>query len=379
MENNIITKKSMDEVKAARLQIEEKRKEVRFVTESFQVKDLVEKFRSGKVIVPEWQRNFIWPDELKSKLIESLLLGLPIPVMFFAEIEDGEGKTTYEIVDGAQRTRTLDEFYDFEPKSDADGNNESRVGFELSMLGDLKLLNGFTYRDLPEKFKSKLDDTFMRVVILESDTTDDNKRELFHRINTNHKVILTAEKLQGTYPRSQKLLEKCIKETNFNTVCPLSDGKTLRLEESELALRFFAYLNNYNNFTHLVHEFLEDYRIKLERELKDADDESIVLNKYFNEFEKMVDFVETYFDYGFRKSKGAKSTPRVRFEAISVGVALALREKANLVPDKDDIRAWLGSEDFKMHTTTHSSNTKKRVTARIEFVKNKLLAGDISG
>jgi len=46
------------------------------------------------------------------------------------------------------------------------------------------------------------------------------------------------------------------------------------------------------------------------------------------------------------------------------------------VPDRDDIRAWLESDDFKNHTTTHSSNTKKRVTGRIEFVKEKLLAGD---
>lgn len=65
----------------------------------------------------------------------------------------------------------------------------------------------------------------------------------------------------------------------------------------------------------------------------------------------------------------------MRYEAISIGVALALREKPNLVPDQDDIRAWLESDEFKIHTTAHSSNTKKRVVGRIQFVRDKLLAG----
>ena len=83
--------------------------------------------------------------------------------------------------------------------------------------------------------------------------------------------------------------------------------------------------------------------------------------------------VEKYFPYGFAKTKNAKSTPRVRFEAISVGVALALRENLDLVPDSME---WLGSEEFKKHTTTHASNSPRRVSGRIEYVRDVLLKGD---
>ena len=87
----------------------------------------------------------------------------------------------------------------------------------------------------------------------------------------------------------------------------------------------------------------------------------------------MLDFVEKYFPYGFEKTKNAKSTPRVRFEAISVGVALALRKKPDLVPDSME---WLNSDQFKVHTTTHASNSPKRVSGRIEYVRDILLKGD---
>jgi len=94
---------------------------------------------------------------------------------------------------------------------------------------------------------------------------------------------------------------------------------------------------------------------------------------YEKEFRSMLNFVEKYFPYGFAKTKNAKSTPRVRFEAISVGVALALRENLDLVPDSME---WLGSEEFKKHTTTHASNSTKRVSGRIEYVRDVLLKGD---
>ena len=92
------------------------------------------------------------------------------------------------------------------------------------------------------------------------------------------------------------------------------------------------------------------------------------------EFDKMLQFVKTYFPYGFAKSERAKSTPRVRFEAISVGVALALREKPDLVPVSMD---WLNSDDFKRHTTTHASNSPARVSGRILYVKEQLLRGAV--
>lgn len=74
--------------------------------------------------------------------------------------------------------------------------------------------------------------------------------------------------------------------------------------------------------------------------------------------------------FGFAKSKNATTTPRVRFEAISVGVALALKERPDLHIDNVD---WLNSEEFKELTTSDASNNEGKLAARVEYVRDKLL------
>lgn len=159
-------------------------------------------------------------------------------------------------------------------------------------------------------------------------------------------------------------LTECSENETFKEICPISNTMKKRYENLELVIRFFAYLNRYEKFNHRVDQFLDDYVV----ETKDSFDR----NEMNNEFVNMLNFVKKYFPNGFAKTKGAKSTPRVRFEAISVGVALALRENPKLVPQNMD---WLDSEKFKEHTTTHASNSPSRVKGRILYVKNKLLEG----
>jgi hypothetical protein len=89
------------------------------------------------------------------------------------------------------------------------------------------------------------------------------------------------------------------------------------------------------------------------------------------EFTNVMTFVKDNFQYGFRKSKGSKTTPRVRFEAISVGVALALREKTTL--NVQSITDWLYADEFKNITTGDGANSRVKVKARIEYVRDKLL------
>jgi hypothetical protein len=88
-------------------------------------------------------------------------------------------------------------------------------------------------------------------------------------------------------------------------------------------------------------------------------------------FEDMLDFVWKYFPYGFKKSPNSTSTPRVRFEAISVGVHLALQAEPALIPK--DVSTWLESDEFKEHTRSDASNNRNKVLARFEYVRDKLL------
>jgi len=83
--------------------------------------------------------------------------------------------------------------------------------------------------------------------------------------------------------------------------------------------------------------------------------------------------VKEFFPYGFKKSETAKSTPRNRFEAIALGVYLALKQKNNLKGDKESIKNWIESKEFKKVTTSDSANNKNKLISRIEFVTKKLL------
>lgn len=331
-------------------QINNLRKEVDYDTRDYTIDFLVQQYKDNEFYIPdEYQRQFIWDNQNKNRFIESILLGLPIPFMFFSDTDDGR----CEIIDGAQRTCTLEEFI----------NND----LTLSGLTKLTSLNNFTYSDLPDYYKRKFNKTTMRIIVLSDNTTVEIRKEIFNRINTTGIRANPSEVRRGSYAGPfMDFLKECTKNETFIQICPVSETNKKRYEDLELVLRFFAFLNYSNKFKHRVDDFLDEYV------------ESIPTNfnkgAYKDEYERMLRFVDKYFENGFKKKSNSKSTPRVRFEAISVGVALALRKKPNLIPKSTD---WVNGEEFKIHTTTHASNSPKRVNGRIEFVRNKLLEDNI--
>ena len=335
--------------KNAENQIKALRKEIDYDTRDYAIDFLVQQYRENEFYIPdEYQRQYIWESQNKNRFIESILLGLPIPFMFFSDADDGR----CEIIDGAQRTQTLEEFM----------NNE----LKLSDLKKLTTLNGFTYADLPEYFKRKFNKTTMRIVVLSDETTLEIRQEIFNRINTTGIRANPSEIRRGSHAGPfMDFLKECTKNSTFIRVCPVSETSKKRYDDLELVLRFFAFLNNYKNFNHRVDEFLDSYV----ESVKDSFDQK----KFKMEFENMLAFVDKYFENGFKKTKTSKSTPRVRFEAIAVGVGLALRENPSLIPSSME---WLRSEEFKMHTTTHASNSPSRVSGRVEYVRDMLLGGE---
>jgi len=330
-------------------QIKELRKEINYDTRDYAIDFLVQQYRDDEFYIPdEYQRKYIWEDSHKNRFIESILLGLPIPFMFFSDTEDGR----CEIIDGAQRTQALEEFM----------YNDLR----LTNLRKLTKLNGFTYQDLPEYFRRKFNKTTMRIIVLSDDTTIEIRQEIFNRINTTGVPARPSEIRRGSYAGPfMDFLKECTENPIFQEVCPVSKISKKRYEDLELVLRFFAFSNNYQNFIHRVDEFLDEYI--------ENNQTTFNVDQYKLEFERMLHFVDRYFENGFRKTRNAKSTPRVRFEAISVGVGLALRENPSLVPASMD---WVNSDEFRIHTTTHASNSPIRVSGRIEYVRDMLLAGD---
>ena len=329
-------------------QIRNLQKEISYDTKDYPIEVLVEKFRADDFYIPDYQRQFIWDDATKVRFIESVLLGLPIPFMFFSDNEDGRS----EIIDGAQRTQTLEEFL----------YNDLR----LTGLEKLTSLNGFRFSDMPDVFQRKFKGRTLRIINLSDTTSLEIRQDIFNRINTGGRKALPSEIRRGSHTGPFMIfVKKCADNELFNRLCPMSDIMKKRYEDSELVVRFFAYLHDYKRFTHDVEKFLNRFVVSCESIFSES--------RFENEFLSMLMFVDKYFPFGFAKTANAKSVPKVRFEAISVGVALALKTTPELSPTSME---WLLSEDFKVHTTTHASNSQKRVTGRIEYVRDALLEGD---
>ena len=233
----------------------------------------------------------------------------------------------------------------------------------LSGLKKLTNLNGFAYGDIPMYFRKKFDKTNMRVIVLSDETTLEIRQEIFNRINTTGREAKPSEIRRGSFRGAfMDFLTECSQDEVFKAVCPISETMKKRYEQLELVIRFFAFVDHYQEFTHRVDNFLDSFIENSQSNFNKVEMKT--------EFDRMLQFVKNYFPNGFAKSPHAKSTPRVRFEAISVGVALALREKPDLIPKSMD---WLNSDAFKKHTTTHASNSPMRVSGRILYVKNQLL------
>ena len=328
-------------------QIRQSQREVDFNIRDFPIDYLVGKFREDLYYIPDYQREYVWRSRNRCDFIESVILGLPIPMMFFAMMDDGR----LEIVDGVQRMSTLESFMDDDLK--------------LTGLEQLSSLNGFGHSDLLISQQRKFASRPLRIVVLEERTTSELRYELFKRINTRGEKARPSEIRRGAFPGPfMDFLNSVSDDPLFLELCPVSEKMRLRRERTELVLRFFAYSDRYKLFRHAVGSFLD----KFASDHQQGFDEE----RMEREFTNMLGFVSRHFPHGFAKGPNTRLAPRVRFEAISVGVNLALREKPDLVPGPV---TWLESREFAEHTTTHASNSRPRLRGRIEFVRDRLLEG----
>ena len=177
-------------------QIRELQKEISFDTKDYPIEVLVDKFRADDFYIPEYQRKFVWDNAKKVRFIESVLLGLPIPFMFFSDNEDGR----CEIIDGAQRTQTLEEFL----------YND----LMLNGLEKLTSLNGFKFTDLPEIFQRKFKGRTLRIIVLADTTTIETRQDIFNRINTGGTHAIPSEIRRGSYAGAFMKFVKNVLRTN---------------------------------------------------------------------------------------------------------------------------------------------------------------------
>lgn len=349
-----------------------KRQTVRYDVRDLTVEALVNKYEESLdtnenetakkkfnyIYIPEYQRDFTWEEDRQSKLIESIVLGLPIPFIFVAENKD----SSWEIVDGSQRIRTLHAFV----------NNSLRLG----NLKSISSLNGYTFEELEESRQGKILNTALRIIVLSEETTEDAKKDMFERINRGSDLLKPMEKRKGIYTGAfcSFIYKYCEENERFKKLVEVDKWLINRQEREELLLRFFAlsdteiYLKGINQS---VSNFLDDYLDSKNKELSKLkeDDQTKILDDYYKRIESVVDYVENNFPYGFRH-KSNPQTKRSVFEAISVGVWLGLKDcKIKQDLSKDEVRKVLDSNKFKQFThVANELHKKPKLKGRIEVI-----------
>lgn len=332
----------------------EEQKRVDYDTREFTVELLVQKLKAEEMVVPPYQRKFQWDERRQSRLIESVMIGLPVPFLFAADLpESGQ----LEIIDGVQRLCTLQRFL-----------SEELVLQDLEKLG---FVNGCRYRDLPISQQRRFKNRTLRMIVISERADQDVRFDIFERINSGSLILAPAEMRTGAFPgKFYSLMSECAQEPKFREVCPVGKKREERREYEELVLRFFAYSERLEDFDHDVARFLNDYLRDMNVSCAQPDGHTALCARK-RHFDRMVAYIGR-FPNGFRKSETSRSTPRVRFEAIAVGVHLALEHNPRLRRSKLE---WLDSAEFKLLTTTHASNSGPRLRARVEFVRDRLLEG----
>lgn len=349
-----IPPKTEDEIALAEAQIVELSKRIEFYLTEYSVELLANKMNKGEFVVPAYQREYTWEHERKSRFIESLVLGLPIPFLFFWEMPDGK----LEIVDGSQRLRSIEEFV---------------LGdLRLGELQSLTAMSGFKFSDLSESRQRKINNRSIRGIVLNEHADEQARFDMFERINTGSKIANMAEVRRGALAGPfMELIIDLSTLPKFVSLAPVSKKNLDEREHEELVARFFAYSDGLEGYKDRPSEFIFNYVKKMNVE---AANDPALADQYRTRFQEAINFIDRVFPFGFRRSPKGKATPRARFEAIAVGSRLALNECPNLAnKDVADVTPWLTGGDFKEVTGSDGANAIARLRERTGFVRNRLL------
>lgn len=348
-------------------QVETEQRSIAYDMKEFTIELYVSKYLKdiekddNELYVPDYQREFVWDDKHQSRFIESLFLGLPVPFMFSAEIKE-TGRL--EIVDGSQRIRTLAAFL-----------NDKLT---LSHLDKLSQMNGCKYSDLPVGLQRSFKNISIRMVVLSNKATEDVRNEMFDRINTSSVPLLPMETRRGVYKgRFTDFIAELAKEPRFIALCPMAKYMQNRREEEELILRLFAFRELFPNYKVVeskgVAKYLDNYLFEKNKSFNK--NEKTALKKIFF---ALIDFIEkAYPNQGFAKTKQAIGISKPYFEAIAVGVSLALQENPEVNPEfkpELEINKNNRNDFFKLIEGRYRTHTAAKIKKRIEYVKNLYLS-----
>lgn len=259
-----------------------------------EITSLYDRYKNGKLIVqPEYQRQYVWDKPKASRLIESVLLDVPLPMIYLSEGMDGK----LSVIDGQQRLASFFAYFDnlFPDKSE----------FKLTGLRALSDLKNKAYKYLDDDKQDKIRQYGIPVIIFKKESDSELKFEVFERLNTGS-VALNDQELRNCIFRGKynELLKKMAQIPEYRVNLALKETEK-RMKDIEYALRFSAfYHTSYDRFVSPMKRFLNNDMEKYQN-ITDYDAQEL-----FNAFKQANFLVHSVFGkHAFKKYKRDDNNP----------------------------------------------------------------------
>ena len=234
---------------------------------------------------PDYQRNYVWDNKKASMLIESIILNVPIPVIYVSQEDDD----SWSVIDGLQRLSSLKRFFDGK--------------FKLSGLEILSDLNKSDISTLNPKALRMLKNGLLRVIMITHDSNEEIKYDVFMRLNTGS-VHLTEQELRNCLYRGSlnKFLKEVVQNQKWLALMGLKEPHK-RMADREMVLRYLAIWKNWdsangvlNGYKGRMKSFLNAF-MNEHKEIKGQES-----NEWKRQFEETVDKVyQVYGEYAFKR------------------------------------------------------------------------------
>ncbi|MCU0496993.1 MAG: DUF262 domain-containing protein [Anaerolineae bacterium] len=283
-------------------------------TIDFDVAGLVRRYKNGDIIIPDFQRNYVWDDRRASQFVETLLLGLPVPGVFLSKSDSDE---VLLVVDGLQRIQSLARFYKD----------------ELPLSHVQSQFEGKTYSQLNPNDRRRLDNAFMPATVIkqESPTDDDSGIYfVFRRLNTGA-VALRPQEIRSAIYRGEfnDLLGRLNKFALWRKLYIKNQEEHPRKNDEEAILRFFALYYYSKDYTYPIETFLNRYMSQNRRLTLQSEQELT---------ERFTTTIQTIHDcLGERAFKRSTTFNVAVFDSIMVGIARRLEKGP--IQDCDQLKA----------------------------------------
>lgn len=314
------------------------------------VSDLIRMIEDKDITLdPEFQRSYIWDNKKASMLIESIILNVPIPVIYVSQ----ESDDTWTVIDGLQRLFSLKRFFDGK--------------FKLSGLEVLTELNKQDINTLNVRSARMLKNGLLRVIMITHDSNEDIKYDVFMRLNTGS-VHLTEQELRNCLYRGSfnQLLKELVKNEKWLSLLGLKEPHK-RMADREMILRFMALEHQWNSQSMIV----EGYKGRMKTFLNNFMNNNKNMSKdvcanHKKQFESVVETVIDIFGVtAFKKMSFEGSPERTINRAIAdtIMVSLSLFDRDALLLKKEEIlNAFYGlitnNVNFKNSLLLGTSDTK---------------------